>query len=83
MDVPIENRTASRRSTYRGGEIVFNAGRNRLPCTVRDLSARGARIELKTSATVPDRFDLMLPNTLRQPCKVAWRKGREMGVSFG
>lgn len=82
MDATTENRGSQRRSTMRGGEVVFNAGRTRMPCIVRDISGRGARIELKNSTLVPDSFDLVLPNTLRQPCKVAWRRGREIGASF-
>jgi hypothetical protein len=33
-----DNRQAQRRSTLKGGRIVFNAGRSTINCTVRNLS---------------------------------------------
>ncbi|MEQ1768421.1 MAG: PilZ domain-containing protein [Devosia sp.] len=77
-----DNRAAQRRPTLKGGKIVFNHSRSTIDCTVRNLSPRGAKLQVASAIGIPDVFDLVLPNTLRQPCRVAWRKPKEIGVSF-
>ena len=78
----IDNRGAQRRPTLKGGRIVFNGGRSTIDCTVRNLSRDGAKLIVASHIGIPDSFDLLLPNTHRQPCRVAWRKGKELGVEF-
>jgi len=77
-----EHRTAQRRTTLKGGHIVFNGGRSTIDCTVRNLSRDGAKLQFASVIGIPDSFDLVLPNTTKQPCKVAWRKVKEVGVEF-
>ena len=77
-----ENRAQPRRTTLKGGQIVFNAGRSTIDCTVRNLSRDGAKLLVASVVGIPETFDLLLPNTSRQPCRVAWRKVKEMGVVF-
>jgi hypothetical protein len=77
-----ENRSTQRRTTLKGGKIVFNAGRSTIDCTVRNLSRDGAKLMVTSVVGIPDSFDLMLPNTHRQPCKVVWRKAKEIGIEF-
>jgi PilZ domain len=82
MSADTENRASHRRTTYTGAEISF-AGK-KIGCIVRDLSARGARLETKFgTAPVPDKFELNVPKVLKQSCRVMWREGREVGVKFG
>jgi hypothetical protein len=77
-----EHRKAQRRPTIKGARIVFNSDRSTFDCTVRNLSRQGAKLQVGSSIGIPDSFDLILPNTARQPCKVVWRKQREVGVEF-
>lgn len=78
-----ENRASHRKATYSGAEIIPGGAKEKIGCIVRDLSTRGARIEVRLKAApVPDRFQLNIPNVLKQTCRVVWRKGREIGVSF-
>ena len=77
-----EHRTTQRRTTLKGGHIVFNGGRSTIDCTVRNLSRDGAKLQVASVIGIPDSFDLVLPNTTRQPCKIAWRKVKEVGVEF-
>lgn len=77
-----ENRTTQRRTTLKGGRIVFNLGRSTIDCTVRNLSGKGAKLQVASVLGIPDRFDLLLESTARQPCVVAWRTHRELGVQF-
>ena len=77
-----EHRAAQRRTTLKGGQIVFNAGRSTIDCTVRNLSRSGAKLVVASVVGIPESFDLLLPNTTRQPCRVIWRKAKEIGVEF-
>jgi len=77
-----DNRGTQRRPTLKGGRIVFNAGRSTIDCTVRNLSRDGAKLQVASVVGIPDVFDLLLPNTTRQPCRIAWRKTKEIGVEF-
>jgi hypothetical protein len=80
---PSESRAAYRKTTYSGAEIIPGGNKEKIGCIVRDLSTRGARIEVRLKAgPVPDRFQLNIPNVLKQNCRVVWRKDREIGVSF-
>ena len=82
-DIPdTEKRVTPRRTTLKGGHIVFNTGRSTIDCTVRNLSRNGAKLVVASVVGIPDSFDLQLPNTTRQPCRVIWRKAKELGVEF-
>lgn len=77
-----ENRHTPRRTTLKGGRIVFNAGRSTIDCKVRNLSSKGAKLQVSSVVGVPDTFDLLLEGTSRQPCRVVWRTLKELGVEF-
>jgi len=62
--------------------IVFDGGRSSYDCLIRDLSDGGAKLQLPTVRGVPDAFDLVVPGHRPQPCRVAWRALKEMGVQF-
>jgi hypothetical protein len=52
-------------------------------CSVRDVSSLGARLEFRTTATLPNIFELTFDagRTLRI-CHVIWRTTTEVGVEF-
>jgi hypothetical protein len=77
-----ENRNTQRRTTLKGGRIVFNAGRSTIDARVRNLSARGAKLQVASVVGIPDTFDLLLDGHSRQPCRVVWRTLKELGVEF-
>ena len=81
-DQQADHRMVPRRTTLKGGRIVFNAGRSTVDCTVRNLSAKGAKLQVASVVGIPDTFDLLLDGSTRQPCKVAWRRLKEIGVEF-
>ena len=71
------------RRTFKGGKLTFNKGLSVLDCVVRDLSAKGAQLELATSVGVPDQFELVIaPDRIKRLCRVTWRSERKVGVSF-
>lgn len=78
----IENRQVPRRKTLKGGHILFNGGRSSIDCTVRNLSAKGAKLQVASVVGIPGSFLLEVQGNSRQPCRVIWRTLREIGVSF-
>ena len=62
--------------------IVFDGGRTRLDCVIRNLSDGGAKLEVATVRGIPQTFDLLVPNRRPYPCKVIWRSLKEIGVQF-
>ena len=77
-----ESRESQRRPTLKGARIVFNAGRSTINATVRNLSSKGAKLQVTSVVGIPDTFDLFLDGHNRQPCRVVWRTLKELGVQF-
>lgn len=80
-----DHRAAVRHHTLRTGMVEFDNGRGStvsVPCTIRDVSGTGARLELNSSLWVAEQFTLIFRTGLRKDCKVAWRKGRLIGSAF-
>jgi hypothetical protein len=75
-------RQVARRRILKTGKIHF--GKSREVCTVRDLSAKGASIELARQINVPDYFTLVLEmESAARKCTVVWRNGLQLGIQFG
>lgn len=76
-----DHRRAQRFRVFKAGTIEF--GGNAIPCTVRNLSASGAALEVNSPLWFPDRFTLAIASdrSLR-PCHVVWRRERRIGVAF-
>jgi PilZ domain len=56
---------------------------SQITCTITDLSQRGARLSVESTADIPEVFELLIePSGLRRLCKVAWRSEDEVGVAF-
>jgi len=81
-DTDTEKRGVQRRSTLKGGKIVFNAGRSTIDCTLRNLSSTGAKLTVSSVVGIPDTFDLVLDGGAKQPCRIKWRRLKEIGVEF-
>lgn len=82
MEPVTEHRATPRRTTLKAGHIVFNNGRSTIDCTVRNLSSKGSKLIVASVVGIPDSFDLMLEGHSRQPCRVVWRRLKELGVEF-
>jgi hypothetical protein len=78
----LEKRLSPRRNTMIEAEIVFDSGRRRLRCIIRNLSDSGAKLEVTSVAGVPNTFDLIAPRHHPHACRVVWRSLKEMGVEF-
>jgi len=77
-----DNRGSFRYRTHREGKILLGKG-NTINCIVRDISTKGAGLELATAATIPDEFILYIPQqNQRFHCRVVWRKENKIGVQY-
>ena len=78
-----ELRSKTRQRCFLGARIQFNNRRSSFDCLVRDISTTGARLELRTFESMPDEFDLVIPQHERQyRAKVMWRRNNLCGVCF-
>ena len=76
-----DKRRASRRDVKRAARISF--ARQNLLCTVRNVSATGASIQVANVDTIPDSFRLVMEmETAARRCVVVWRKATQVGVKF-
>jgi len=78
-----EARVAPRRRMLKAGKIAYADRHVTIGCTVRDMSATGARLRVEGSVTAPDTFELLIPlDGLEANCQVVWRSGADVGVKF-
>jgi hypothetical protein len=82
LDLRLEKRLLPRRHTMIIATIVFDGGRTRLDCVIRNLSDGGAKLEVATVRGIPQTFDLLVPGKRPHPSKVIWRSLKELGVQF-
>jgi hypothetical protein len=78
-----EHRHEVRQRVFLKGRICFNHGSSTMDCLVRDLSSTGARISLSETATLPEVFDLYIPQKERTyRATLRWRRVDGIGVTF-
>src|SRR5687767_453191 len=78
-----ERRIAPRTKSFLQGRIFFNNRRSSVDCLIRDYSEIGAKLKSSESVTVPEAFELYVPNKdIVHRCRAQWRSGNEMGVAF-
>ena len=83
QDAGAEARTAPRVRSFLRGEIVHSNGAIRIECVVRDISESGARIQVSSAVTIPEHFDLVIPQrNQREKSRVMWQHGTEIGLAF-
>ncbi len=78
-----EHRRESRLRTFLKGRIIFNKGASTMDCLVRDLSPSGARLALTETSTLPESFDLYIPQKDRTyRATLCWRRADGIGITF-
>jgi hypothetical protein len=78
-----ERRTSRRTKSFLRGFVYVSRKRGALSCLIRDLSDKGARIIFSDTVTLPDVFDLYIPqrdHNIR--ARVQWRRNDEIGIAF-
>ena len=74
-----KNEALARQRVLKAGNIEFGGGA--IDCSVRNLSATGAALDVPSPIGIPDNFDLVVSSDgLRFACRVVWRKAERIGV---
>lgn len=83
MAVPSEKRVAPRRRVLKGAVIAYQDRHCTLECTVRDISAGGARLEVRDAMQAPDAFLLVIElDGIEADCQVVRRTASVLAVRF-
>lgn len=78
-----EHRRETRQRVFLKGRIVFNNGSSSFDCLVRDMSSSGARLVMSDATTLPEVFDLYIPQKDRTyRATLRWRREDGIGVTF-
>jgi len=82
--MPADKRKDPRRYVASGARITWEGSADLTDCRMVDVSAFGARLELKDVEAIPDQFTLVLSHDerLRRQCKVVWRSKDAIGIEF-
>jgi hypothetical protein len=65
----------------RSGKIILDPKSPVIDCSILDYSAGGACLEVSSSRSLPQRFELLHSGT-KKKCRVVWKRGVRLGVSF-
>jgi hypothetical protein len=77
----IEKRTAPRHRVLKRGSIAFSGGG--IDCTVRNLSANGAGLDVASPFGLPPRFTLVIEaDQFIRRCQAVWSNEKRIGVAF-
>jgi len=69
----MNRRRSPRKRQLKEAAIVFNNRQCRVACTIFDISDHGARVLPLDTLSIPDEFNLELPNQRQRLCrKVRW-----------
>jgi PilZ domain len=75
-------RASFRYQTLRSARIVLNDG-GIIDCVVRDVSTKGARLEIAEATKIPEQFTLLIRGQgERFRCHRVWQKGNMVGVEY-
>src|SRR5580704_4455234 len=82
-ETPKDARRAGRKPVLNRAMIVLDKGAIKLPCTIRDLSATGARITLARAVELPAIVHLIdVPSHMAYEAAVARREHPVYGLAF-
>ena len=79
----LDKRREHRLLTLKTGTIISIEVPSGVDCAILDLTVGGACLLVPIGAEIPDTFDLAIdPSRASYACKVAWKSGNKIGVSF-
>jgi len=78
------NRHSKRQPVSVDGMIYDRCGQQLFTCTIRNVSASGAQLELAGESVIPQDFVLALSRDgrVRRQCKKVWQFSTVVGVRF-
>ena len=78
-----ENRLVQRTRVLKNATIVFNHRSSTVDCVVRNLTNRGACLQVTSTAGIPAAFQLTLDGGRScRDCRVRWSRADRLGVAF-
>ena len=78
-----EVRRDERVRAFLRARILFNNNNSSIDCTVKNFSTSGAKIEISSVLSVPNEFDLEVPQKGRTyRARLMWRDANFIGVQF-
>jgi hypothetical protein len=76
-----EKRIATRHRVLKRGVLTFGGGG--IDCTVRSLSATGARVDVESPVGVPEEVTLVIETEkFARRCRPVWKKEKQIGLAF-
>jgi hypothetical protein len=78
-----DRRRSKRQKAFLRGSVYISRERGALGCVIRNISDDGARIVFSENVTLPDVFELDIPQrqqTMR--ARVQWRRNDEIGLTL-
>lgn len=83
FNVPANQRSNPRYKVSKEARVIYPDARGLVDVIVRDLSAEGARIQLKSSTDLSGKFSLFVPaEKMLYTVSVRWMKGPVVGLQF-
>ena len=83
MTMMAEVRRDERVRAFLRARIIFNNHNTTIECTIKNISASGAKIVLSEALTIPNEFDLEVPQKGRTyHARMMWRDAGSIGVHF-
>jgi hypothetical protein len=84
LNAPSEERKTPRERTFLPARVAFgDGGALSTQCMVTHLSSGGARLNIPASISLPDRFDVEIPQRgLHSRARLVWRKDDQAGIEF-
>jgi hypothetical protein len=77
-----DNRRSVRHRVLQPAKIAFGRA-GILDATLRNISDHGACLQVASPLGIPENFNLLLDHDrTRKPCRVVWRKEKQIGVEF-
>ncbi len=77
------HRRSERMRSFMAARILYNKGMMKVDCTIRNTSDGGAKLEVSGSVTLPEHFDLHIPQrNVTRKVRLAWRQGDFCGVAY-
>jgi hypothetical protein len=75
-----DRRDSARLRLLKSGKILL--GKAAVPCTVRNMSDSGARLQVQSTFGLPSAFELALDDHPPRACKVVWLDATTLRVQF-
>jgi len=84
IDTEMTNRRRLvRHRVVKPGLLAYDQGAQTVECLIRDLSERGARIQVANAEELPAELALSFDDGgAPRPCLVRWRKNNAIGIEF-